>query len=145
LTHVPYKGSSQSLVDLLSGRLHLVFENLPVVLPHIRAGKLKALAVGTRKRSALVPELPTMVEAGVPGYESSTAFGVLVPGKTPRPIVNRLSAEIAKALQGGEAKESLAARGFEPVGSSPEEYAAHLKDESRRIAQVVKLANIRLE
>lgn len=146
LTHVPYKGSSQSLVDVLSGRLHLIFENLPIVLPHIRAGKLKALAVGTRKRSALVPEFPTMIEAGVPGYESSTAFGVLAPAKTPRPIVSRLSAEIAKALQGaGEAKDSLAARGFEPVGSTPEEYAAHLRDELRRVAQVVKLANIRLD
>jgi tripartite-type tricarboxylate transporter receptor subunit TctC len=145
LTHVPYKGSSQVLVDLLSGRLQLTFENLPVVLPHIRSGKLRALAVGTRKRSTLVPELPTMIEAGVPGYESSTGFGVLAPGKTPRAIVNRVSAEIAKALGGGEAKESLAARGFEPVGSTPEEYAAHLKDELRRVAQVVKVANIRLE
>ena len=145
LTHVPYKGSSQALVDLLSGRLHVMFENLPIVLPHIRSGKLKALAVGTRKRSTLVPELPTMVEAGVPGYESSTAFGVLAPGKTPRAIVNRLSADIAKALGAGEARDSLAARGFEPVGSTPEEYAAHLKDELKRIGQVVKIANIRLD
>ncbi|MGZ9014469.1 MAG: Bug family tripartite tricarboxylate transporter substrate binding protein [Burkholderiales bacterium] len=146
VTHVPYKGSSQSMVDLLSGRLHLMFENLPIVLPHVRSGKLKALAVGTRKRSALVPDFPTMIEAGVPNYESSTAFGVLVPAKTPRPIVNRLSAEIAKALQRpGELKEGLAARGFEPVGSTPEEYSAHLRDELKRVAHVVKLANIRLE
>ncbi len=145
LTHVPYKGSSQAMVDLLSGRLHLMFENLPIVLPHIRSGKLKALAVGTRKRSTLVPEFPTMIEAGAPGYESSTAFGVLAPAKTPRPVVNRVSAEIAKALQGGELKENLAARGFEPVGSTPEEYAAHLRDELKRVAEVVKRANIRLE
>ena len=146
LTHVPYKGSSQSLVDVLSGRLQIMFDNLPIVLPSVRSGKLRALAVGTLKRSALVPEFPTMVEAGVPGFESSTAFGVLVPAKTPRAIVNRLSAEIARSLQGaGDAKDSLLARGFEPVGSTPEEYAAHLRDELGRIARVVKLANIRVE
>ena len=145
LTHVPYKGSSQTAVDILSGRLQLLFENLPVVLPHIRSGKLKALATGTRTRSGLVPELPTMIEAGVPGYESSTAFGVLAPAKTPRAIVSRLSAEIAKSLQGGDVKENLAARGFEPVGSTPEEYTAQLREELKRVARVVKLANIRLD
>ena len=146
VTHVPYKGSSPVMVDLLAGRLQLTFENLPIVLPHIRSGKLKALAVGTRKRSALVPEFPTMIEAGVPGYESSTAFGVLAPAKTPRPIVARLSAEISKALQGApDVRDGLAARGFEPVGSTPEEYTAQLRDELKRVAHVVKLANIRLD
>ena len=145
LTHVPYKGSSQTAVDILSGRLQLLFENLPVVLPHIRSGKLKALATGTRNRSALVPELPTMIEAGVPGYESSTAFGVLAPAKTPHAIVTRVSAEIAKSLHGGDVKEGLAARGFEPVGSTPEQYTAQLREELQRVARVVKLANIRLD
>jgi tripartite-type tricarboxylate transporter receptor subunit TctC len=146
LTHVPYKGSSQSLVDILSGRLQLVFENLPIVLPQMRSGKLRALAAGTRNRSTLVPDLPTMIEAGVPGFESSTAFGVLAPARTPRAIVDRLSAEIAKALRGGsDLKDGLAARGFEPVGSTPQEYAAHLRDELNRVARVVKLANIRLD
>ncbi|HEX2827033.1 MAG TPA: tripartite tricarboxylate transporter substrate binding protein [Burkholderiales bacterium] len=144
LTHIPYKGSSQSLADVLSGRVQIMFDNLPIVLPSVRAGKLKALAVGTRKRSALVPEIPTMIEAGVPGYESSTAFGVLVPAKTPRPIVSRLSKDIAAALQ-GDIRDALAARGFEPVGSTPEEYAAHIRDEMKRVAHVVKLAHIRLE
>ena len=145
ITHVPYKGSGPALIDLLSGRLQLTFENLPVVLLHIRGGKLKALAVGTSKRSALVPDYPTMVEAGVPGYEASTAFGILAPAKTPRPVVNRLSAEIAKALQAGDVKEGLVARGFESVGSTPEEYTAHLQDELKRVARVVKLAGIKLE
>jgi tripartite-type tricarboxylate transporter receptor subunit TctC len=145
LTHVPYKGSSQSLADILSGRLQIMFDNLPIVLPSVRAGKLKALAVGTRKRSAIVPEVPTMIEAGVPGYESSTAFGVLVPAKTPRAIVSRLSAEIARTLQAGEVRDNLAGRGFEPVGSTPEEYAAHIRDEMKRIAHIVKIAHIRIE
>jgi tripartite-type tricarboxylate transporter receptor subunit TctC len=131
---------------VLSGRLQIMFDNLPIVLPSVRAGKLKALAVGTRKRSALVPEIPTMVEAGVPGYESSTAFGVLVPAKTPRAIVNRLSTDIAGSLHGAsDVKDNLALRGFEPVGSTPEEYAAQIRDEMKRIAHVVKLAHIRLE
>jgi tripartite-type tricarboxylate transporter receptor subunit TctC len=145
MTHVPYKGSAPSVLDLLSGRLQLVFENLPVVLPHIRAGKLKALAVGSSKRSVLVPEYPTIAEAGVPGYESTTAFGVLAPAKTPRAIVERLSREIAAAIKAPDLKEGLAARGFEPVGSTPEEYAAHLRDELKRYAHIVKVANIRLE
>jgi tripartite-type tricarboxylate transporter receptor subunit TctC len=146
LTHIPYKGSSQALIDILSGRLHLQFENLPVVLPHMRSGKLKALAVGTRNRSTLVPEYPTIIEAGVPGYEASTAFGVLAPAKTPGAIVERLSREMAKALKGApDVKEALAARGFEPVGSTPEEYGAHLRDELKRYAQVVKTAGIKIE
>jgi tripartite-type tricarboxylate transporter receptor subunit TctC len=143
LTHVPYKGSSPALLDLVSGRLQLIFENLPVVLPHVKSGKVRALAVGTTRRSALVPDFPTMVEAGVPGYESTTAFGILAPAKTPPSIVRRLSGEIAKALQGGDMKESLAARGFEPVGSTPEAYAAHLRDELKRYAKVVKLAGLK--
>jgi tripartite-type tricarboxylate transporter receptor subunit TctC len=146
LTHVPYKGSGQSIVDVLSGRVQIMFDNQPVVLPHVRSGKLRGLAVGTRTRSGVMPELPTMIEAGVPGYESSTAFGVLAPAKTPRQIVNRLSAEIAQSLKtASELRDTLASRGFEPVGSTPEEYAAHLKNELRRIAELVKRANIKLE
>jgi tripartite-type tricarboxylate transporter receptor subunit TctC len=146
LTHVPYKGSGQSIVDVIAGRVEIMFDNQPVLLPHIRSGKLRGLAVGTRTRSSVLPELPTMVEAGVPGYESSTAFGVLAPAKTPRPIVNRLSKEIAQSLKSApEVKDALASRGFEPVGSTPEEYAAHIRDEMKRIAEVVKRANIKLD
>ena len=85
--HVPYKGSAPSLTDLIAGQLQMTIENMPVTLPHVRAGKLRMLAVGTKTRSAFVPELPTIAEAGVPGYESSTAFGVLAPAKTPPAIV----------------------------------------------------------
>jgi tripartite-type tricarboxylate transporter receptor subunit TctC len=146
LTHVPYKGSGQSIVDVLSGRVQIMFDNQPVVMPHVRSGKLRGLAVGTRTRSAVLPELPTMVEAGVPGYESSTAFGVLAPAKTPRPIVNRLSRDIAQSLKSApEVRDALASRGFEPVGSTPEEYAAHIRDELTRVAELVKRAHIRLE
>lgn len=145
LTHVPYKGSSQSQIDVLSGRLQLVFENLPIVWPQIRAGKLRALAVGTQKRSAVVPEYPTMVEAGVPGFESSTAFGVLAPAKTPQPIMGRLQRDVARVLKSPDVAESLNARGFETVGSTAEQYRTHLREELRRYAKVVKDAGIKPE
>ena len=104
LVHVPYKGSDPSLIDLIAGQLQLTMENMPVTLPHVRSGRLRMLAVGTKARSAFMPEVPTIAEAGVPGYESSTAFGVLAPAKTPGAIVTRLNAEIAKVLRsaGGE-------------------------------------------
>ncbi|MGZ5233804.1 MAG: tripartite tricarboxylate transporter substrate-binding protein, partial [Burkholderiales bacterium] len=138
-------GSSQSLIDILSGRLQLQFENLPVVLPHIRSGKLKALAVGTRKRSAVVPEYPTMAEAGVPGYESSTAFGVLAAAKTPKPIMDRLNADVGAVMKMPEVRDSLNARGFDAVGSTPEEYRVHLREELKLYARLVKIAGIRPE
>lgn len=143
LTHVPYKGSSQSLIDLLAGQVQMVFENLPVVLPHIRAGKVRALAVGTRTRSALLPEYPTVAETGVPGYEASTAFGMVAPAKTPREIVGRLNREVVKILHSAEIKDGFGALGLEAVGSTPGEYAEHLRDELARYAKVIKAAGIR--
>ena len=108
LVHVPYKGSSLALTDTLAGQLQVLFDNLPVVQPHIRAGKLRLMGAGTQKRSALIPDAPTIAEAGVPGFEASTAFGVLAPGKTPADIVNRLSSEIQRVLQSTEIKQRLA-------------------------------------
>ncbi|MBI3935691.1 MAG: tripartite tricarboxylate transporter substrate binding protein [Betaproteobacteria bacterium] len=145
ITHVPYKGSSQSLIDLLAGQVQMVFENLPVVLPHIRAGKLRVLAVGTRTRSALLPEYPTVAEAGVPGYEASTAFGMLAPAKTPKEIIGRLNREVVKILRSAEIKASFGALGLEPVGGTPEQYAEHLRAELARYAKVIKTAGIRIE
>jgi tripartite-type tricarboxylate transporter receptor subunit TctC len=145
LVHVPYKGSGPATLDLVAGRLHLTFENLPTVLPHVKSGKLKMLAVGTKSRSAFVPEYPTIAEAGVPGYESSTAFGVLVPAKTPAAIVTRLSRESVKLLHGSEMRERLAAQGLEAVGSTPAEYAAHIKDELARYGRIAKAAGIRTD
>jgi tripartite-type tricarboxylate transporter receptor subunit TctC len=145
LVHVPYKGSGPATLDLVAGRLHLTFENLPTVLPHVKSGKLKMLAVGTKSRSAFVPEYPTIAEAGVPGYESSTAFGVLVPAKTPAAIVARLNRESVKLLHGSEMKERLAAQGLEAVGSTPAEYAAHIKEELARYGRIARAAGIRTD
>jgi len=145
LLHVPYKGSTPAMNDLLGGQLDLMMENQPVVLPHIGTGRVRGLAVGTVQRSSLLPQLPTMREAGVPDYEMSTAFGVLAPARTPEVIVARLHKEIAGLLTSAEIKDRLAKQGLESVGSTPEQYAAHLRAESARYAQLVKLVGIKLE
>jgi len=145
IVHVPYKGAGPAVADLVGGRLHLMFENLPTILPHVRSGKLKMLAVGTKTRSALVPEYPTVAEAGVPGYESSTAFGVLAPAKTPAAVITRLNQDTVKALQTAELKEKLSGLGLEAVGGTPQQYAAHLKEELAKYGRIVKAAGIRLD
>jgi tripartite-type tricarboxylate transporter receptor subunit TctC len=145
LVHVPYKGAGPAVTDLLGGRLNLMFENLPTIIPHVRSGKLRLLAVGTKQRSALAPEFPTIVEEGVPGYDSATVFGVLAPAKTPPAIIARLNKEMVAALRAPEAKASLASRGLEAVGSTPQEYAAQIKDEFVRYGRIAKAAGIRLD
>jgi len=145
IVHVPFKGAGPAVADLLGGRLHLMFENLPTILPHVRSGKLKMLAVGTKARSALVPEVPTVTEAGVPGYESSTAFGVLAPARTPVAVVTRLNRETVKALQAADLKEKLSGLGLEAVGGTPQQYAQHLKDELAKYGRIVKAAGIKLD
>lgn len=145
IVHVPFKGSSLAVTSLVAGQIEVQFENQPTILPHILSQRVRALAVGTVTRSELLPQLPTMREAGVPGYECSTAFGVMAPARTPDAIVARLHKDIATALRSPEMKASLAKQGLESVGSTPEQYAAHLKDESARYARLIKMAGIKLE
>jgi tripartite-type tricarboxylate transporter receptor subunit TctC len=124
LQHVPYKGSSPALTDVVSGQVVAFIGNMPPTVPLIKAGKLRALAVTTTSRSALMPELPTIAEAGLPGFETVAWFGVLAPAGTPPEIVNRLSAEIAKIAKSPEMRERLVAMGAEPVGGTPEAFKA---------------------
>lgn len=145
LVHVPYKGSSLALTDTLAGQLQVLFDNLPVVQPHVRTGRLRLMGVGTRTRSVLIPAAPTIDEAGVPGFEASTAFGLLAPAKTPAEIISRLSQESQRILQGAEVKERLAAQGLEAVGSTPQQYDAHLRAELAKYARIVKSAGIKIE
>ena len=145
VVHVPYKGAGPYLIDLVGGRLQMAFENLPTVWPHARSGKLKMLAVGTKTRSALVPEMPTVAEAGVPGYESSTAFGVLAPARTPAAAIARLNKELVKILHSPDIKEKMTAEGVEAVGGTPQEYAAHLKEELAKYGRIVKAAGIKAD
>lgn len=138
LVHVPYKGLGPALTDLLGGRVQLIISTLASALPQVRAGKLKPLAVTTAGRSAFLPDLPTVAEAGVPGYEFSTWYGLLVPGATPMAIVERLNAETVKILGSPSLKEQLAAQGLEATPSSPAGFSAYLKSEVAKWGQVVK-------
>jgi tripartite-type tricarboxylate transporter receptor subunit TctC len=145
MVHVPYKGLSPALTDLLSGRVQLMFSSVVAILPHIKAGKLRGLAVTGGKRLSSMPELPTLAESGLPGYEASSWYGVLAPAGTPREIIARLNAETVKALDRPEVKSSLLAEGAEPIGGTPEQFAAHIKSENERLGKLIRDAKIRLE
>jgi tripartite-type tricarboxylate transporter receptor subunit TctC len=138
MVHVPYKGAAQGLTDLIGGRLQLSFDNIPPAIPHIRSGKLRALAVTAAKRSPLLPELPTVAEAGLPAFDVSAWFGLLVPAATPGAVVRRLHAETVKALREPAARERLEGLGFEVVGSTPEQFAAHVQSEAARWSRIIR-------
>jgi tripartite-type tricarboxylate transporter receptor subunit TctC len=145
MVHIPYKGTSPGVVDLLAGQVSVMAPNLLTALPHIRAGKLRALAVTSAKRSEGLPEVPTIAESGLVGYDSTQWYGVLAPAGTSRAIVARLHEEIVRALRTPEVMQRLAADGAEPVGSSPEEFAAFIKSEIDKWAKVARAAGIRAE
>jgi len=145
MVHIPYKGTSPGVVDLLAGQVSVMAPNLLTALPHIKAGKLRALAVTSAKRSQGLPEVPTIAESGLPGYDSTQWYGVLAPAGTVREIVMRLHDEIVRALRTPEVMRRLAADGAEPVGGSPEEFTAFIKSEIDKWAQVARVAGIRAE
>ena len=145
VVHIPYKGSAPALTDLLGGQVTLMFDNMPTSLPHIKAGKLRALAVSTLKRSPVLPQLPTVAESGLPGFEVSVWFAVLAPSGTPRDIVQRLNAVLVKALQAPDVKQRLADQGADPVGNTPEQFAAVIQRDLVKWAKVVKDSGVRLD
>jgi tripartite-type tricarboxylate transporter receptor subunit TctC len=145
MTHVPYKGSSQAMLDLLSGNVGLNFESPPNVLPHLDGGKLRVLAITSEKRSPLLPDVPTLAEAGVPNAEMLQWFAVLGPAGLPAPIVEKLNTEINAILQQPDVTEKLASQGGEIVGGSAEEFAAFLPKDVAAWAELVKEADIRIE
>jgi tripartite-type tricarboxylate transporter receptor subunit TctC len=138
MVHIPYKGAAPAVVDLLGGQVSLAFVSLPAALPQIRAGKLTALGVSGPQRSAVAPEVPTIAESGLTGYELENWYGVLAPAGTPREIVNKLNAEIVKILQTQDVKERLNSQGFEIRTSTPEQFGAYLKSEIVKWAKIVK-------
>ncbi len=138
MQHVPYKGSAPALTDLIGGQVQLMFDSMPSAMPHVKAGKLRPLAVTTAKRSAAVPDLPTVAEAGVPGYDISTWYGLWAPKGTPREIAERIATETAKILKLPDVRERYAALGAEPVGSTPDEFAAYCRSELTKWAKIVK-------
>lgn len=146
LVHFPYRGSGPALLDLIGGTMDLMFDNLPSALPHIKAGKLKALAVTSSQRSAALPELPTIAEAAkLPGFDASSWFGLLAPAGTPPEIVDRVQQETAKALATPALKERLLAQGAIPSGMKPAEFAAYIAAETKKWAQVVKVSGAKVD
>jgi tripartite-type tricarboxylate transporter receptor subunit TctC len=145
MVHIPYKGTAPGVMDLLAGQVLVMAPNVLTALPHIRSGKLRALAVTSVKRTEALPEVPTVAEAGLPGYDSTQWYGVLAPAGTQPQIVARLHDEIVRALRDAEVGKRLAADGAEAVGSSPEEFAAFIKSESEKWAKVASAAGIKPE
>ena len=142
ITHVPYKGSGPAVTDLIGGQVQVMFDNVSNVLPHIRSGKLRVLAVTTPARSPLLADVPTVAEAGVPGYEVSVWFGLAAPAGTPKAVVDKLNAEIANALKQADVKAQFAALGVEAVGSGVEPFAAHIAAQRAMWAKVVRDAGV---
>ncbi|MDB5927244.1 MAG: hypothetical protein JWN13_6180 [Betaproteobacteria bacterium] len=145
IVHVPYKGGGPALIALISGEVAMLFSNISFTLPQIKAGKVRALAVSGGKRSPVAPELPTIAEAGVPGFELTSWYGVLAPAKTPKAIIASLHDEIVKALNAPDVKARLANDGNEAVGSTPEAFAAYVASEIPKWARVIKRSGARME
>ena len=143
--HVPYRGGALAVTDMLSGQLQLYFGNLPMWIEYARSGKLRALAVTGGKRSASAPDIPTIAEAGLPGYEVSTWYGMSAPGATPRAIVERLNQVVLQALKTPDVRERLIRAGADPAGNSPEQYTAFLQNESAKWGKLIKSAGIKAE
>ena len=145
IVHVPYKGSAPAVTDLLGGHVLLMFDNMPSALPHVKAGKLRAVAVSTLKRSPVAPDIPTVAESGLPGFEVSVWFGVLAPAKTPQPVVERLNQILVKALHTAEVRERLSTQGAEPIANTPDQFTQQMKHDIAKWAKVVKDADIKLD
>ena len=146
LTHVPYKGTALAIPDLAAGQTHLLFDSLPTGMPHVKSGRLRALAVTSAQRSALAPELPTLAESGLPGFSSVTWFGVYLPAGAPPALVDRVHKAFAKAIQAPEVAASLAKLGVEPAApSTPAQFAAMVQADSARWAGVIRQHKITLE
>ncbi len=143
LTHIPYKGSAPGLVALIGGETMIGFTDMLITLPHVKSGRLRALAVTGPRRSGLIPELPTIAESGLPGYAVTVWFGLLAPGATPPEIIARINAEIVKGFATPQMKDRIAAMGADPVGNTPGQFAAFLKAEMAKWAKLVRTAGIR--
>jgi tripartite-type tricarboxylate transporter receptor subunit TctC len=145
MTHVPYKGGNQGLQDLIGGHLDVMPQTILSAAPHIKAGKLRAIAVTTSKRNAAWPEVPTVSESGLTGYESLAWYGIVGPAKLPQPVLTKLSEETINAIHSSDMQAALLKQGAEPVGSTPREFAAFIKNEMTKYARVIKDAGVKAE
>jgi tripartite-type tricarboxylate transporter receptor subunit TctC len=145
MTHVPYKGTSQAVPDLLSGRVHIIFEPMPSMLPHVRAGRMKALGVTTAKRSNAAPEIPTIAEQGIEGFDVANWYGLFAPAGTPKPVLETLHSAIVEFAASPDIKERLSALGAEPATLTPAQFAAMIKGDIARWKAVARDANVRID
>ena len=145
MQHIPYKGSAGVLADVIGGQIIATMDNMPPYVPQVKAGKVRAIAVSTTHRSPAVPDVPTVAEAGVPGYDSGAWFGLVAPANTPKDIVDKLSRETARILKLPDVSARLADLGAEAVGGTPEQFAAHMKSEIAKWAKVIKDSNVELQ
>ena len=145
ITHVPYKGGPQALTDAIGGHVDLTFNSIPPAVPHVKAGRLRLLGISSAKRSPLLPEVPTVSEAGVPGYEWITWFGLLAPAQTPKPIITRLNGALVEVVRAPDIKSQFEVLGYNTVGSSPEEFAAFIHAEAQSHAKAAKLSGVKVD
>lgn len=145
MNHVPYKGAAPAVADLIGGRVQLVFQVPMVVIAHANSGKLRAIAVSGAKRLTALPAVPTLGEAGLPGVDMNNWNGILAPAGTPKEIIDKLNAEVARILAQPDVRTTLLSQGNEPMASTPEQFGALIKADMERIARVIKAANIRVE
>jgi tripartite-type tricarboxylate transporter receptor subunit TctC len=143
--HIPYKGGGPAVIELMAGQTQVYFGNLPTVIGYARAGKLRPLAVTSAKRSAAAPEIPTVAESGVPGFDVTAWYGVSVPAKTPKPLVDRLNTEFVNAIKSPDLRDRLVKAGADPVGNTPEQYTAFVQNEITKWGKVIKAAGIKGE
>jgi tripartite-type tricarboxylate transporter receptor subunit TctC len=144
MVHIPFKGGGPALVAVIAGEVQIMFATMPAAMPHVKSGKVKPVAVTTAKRSQAMPDLPTIAESGVKGYEASTWYGLLAPARTPQAIVTRLHGDTVKILA-GPTRQRLEVQGFEPEGGTPAEFTAYIKSEIIKWAKVIKDAGIPAE
>jgi len=145
ILHVPYKGAAPAVADLLGGHVHATILDIPVLLPHAKAGKVRALAIATGKRSPALPEVPTMAEAGYPSVSADNWYGIIVAAATPKDIVSKLHASLISALQAAETKQRLVSQGANALSSNPEELAAYMRSETIKWGKIIKTAGIKLD
>lgn len=145
IVHVPYKGLAQAITDLLGGQIQVLFADVGLVLPHFKSGKFKAIAVTGKERSLSLPNVPTMAEAGLAGYQAGTWYGLLAPAGTPSPIITRLNAEVRKALASPDVKSQFMAQAVDPAPTTPEQFAALIRDDFNKWSKLIKEANIKLQ
>src|SRR6185436_18452218 len=145
ITHVPYKGGAPAVTDLVGGHVMMFFSGIMPAIPHVRTGRLRAIAVSTAKRSPVAPEVPTMIEAGMPNFDLPTWYGVLAPAGTPRDIVTKMAAEISRSVALPDIKDRLSREGAEPTPMSPEQFSQFIQSEVAKYAAIIKEAGVRAD